>query len=338
MIFFKQIKAKFNFKSAKDAAYVLFFFTPIGAFIYLTKKFFFSGGRCKSNARLDGKTVIVTGSSTGIGKETAFDMARRGARVIMACRNLEKASEAADQIRKKTGNGNVAIEVLDLASFESIKQFCSKINETEQTIDILINNAGITVCPKWKTKDGYEMQFAVNYLGHFLLTNLLLEKIKKSASSRIVNVASIGYMFGKIVWDDINSDKSYGPISAYCKSKLAVVLFTRELAKKLKGTKVTTYSVHPGAVRSEAGRYLTDTYGWKVYIFIYLLYPWAMWFLKNTEEGAQTSIYCAVDENISHLSGSYFKDCRPKKLLPNALNDKDADKLWDISEKLTHLK
>lgn len=338
MYFFKQLKKKFNFNSAKDLAYILFILTPLGGFIYLTRKFFFSGGRCKSNARLDGKTVIVTGSSTGIGKETALDMARRGARVIMACRNLEKASKAADQIRKETGNGNVIIEILDLASFDSIRQFCSKVIEKEQKIDILINNAGITVCPKWKTKDGYEMQFGVNYLGHFLLTNLLLDKIKKSVAPRIVNVASIAYMFGKIDWDDLNSDKSYGPISAYCKSKLAVILFTGELAKKLKNTNVTTYSVHPGAIRSEAGRYLADTFGWKAHIFIYLLYPWALWFLKNTEEGAQTSIYCAVEENLSHLSGSYFKDCKPKKLLPHALNEKDANKLWDLSEKLTNLK
>ncbi|RNA31783.1 retinol dehydrogenase 13-like [Brachionus plicatilis] len=334
----KKLKSKLCFESVKDLAYFLFCLTPIGCFIFLTRKFYFSGGRCRSNVRLNGKTVIVTGSSAGIGKQTALDMARRGARVIMACRNLEKTSKVADQIRKETGNGNVAIELLDLASFDSIRQFCSRINEKEERIDVLINNAGVSICPKWTTKDGYELQFGVNYLGHFLLTNLLLDKIKKSAPSRIVNVASIVYIFGKIKWDDLNSEKSYGPIIAYCNSKLAIILFTRELAKKLKGTNVTTFSVHPGSIRSEAGRYLVDVYGWIAYFFQFLLKPWKLWFLKNAEEGAQTSIYCAVEEGLSDLSGSYFKDCQPGKLLPHALSDSDANKLWDLSEKLTNLK
>ena len=129
----------------------------------------------------------------GIGKETALDLAKRGARVILACRDLSKAIEAADFIRKQTGNGNVFVEILDLASLESVRQFSKKINKQEERIDILVNNAGIMACPKWNTKDGFEMQFGTNHLGHFLLTNLLLDKIKESGTARIVNVSSLAY-------------------------------------------------------------------------------------------------------------------------------------------------
>ena len=161
------------------------------SFFYFTKRFYFDGGSFNDKkTTLNGKTVIITGANTGIGKETAIDLAKRGARVILACRDLIRANEAAGEIRRVTGNGNVFVEILDLASFDSIRKFASKILAQEERIDILINNAGIMYCPKWKTKEGFEMQFGVNHLGHFLLTNLLLEKIKKSAPSRIVNVSS----------------------------------------------------------------------------------------------------------------------------------------------------
>ncbi|CAF0823755.1 unnamed protein product [Brachionus calyciflorus] len=317
--------------------YSLIGLVSTAAFIFLTKKFYFNGGKCYLKARLDGKTVIITGANTGIGKETALDLARRGARVILACRDLQKALEAAEEIRKKTGNGNVFVELLDLASLNSVRQFAEKINSQEENVDILINNAGIMMCPKWKTKDGFEMQFGVNHLGHFLLTNLLLDKLKKSTPSRIINVSSLAHEKGKINWDDINSDNSYDLQEAYRQSKLANVLFTRELAKRLNGTGVLTFSLHPGVVRTELGRYFSDSFGWKFYLAKILLVPISLWFFKDATQGAQTTIHCAVDESISALSGAYFSDCKPKKLLENALNDEDAKKLWEISEKLTKL-
>ena len=134
------------------------------SFIYMTKKFYFSGGRFNDkHTKLTGKTVIITGANTGIGKETALDLAKRGARVILACRDLARANKAAEEIRKQSGNGNVIVESLDLASFESIHSFSDKINAQEERIDILINNAGIMACPQWKTKDGFEMQFGGFY-------------------------------------------------------------------------------------------------------------------------------------------------------------------------------
>jgi nucleoside-diphosphate-sugar epimerase len=130
------------------------------SFIFLTKRYYFSGGRFNdTKTKLTGKTVIITGANTGIGKETALDMARRGARVILACRDLTRANKAAEEIRKQTGNGNVLVESLDLASLDSIRKFSSRINSQEERIDILVNNAGIMACPQWKTKDGFEMQF-----------------------------------------------------------------------------------------------------------------------------------------------------------------------------------
>lgn len=312
--------------------------TSVLSFIYLTKKFYFTGGKCYSKARLDGQTVIITGANTGIGKETALDMAKRGARVVLACRDLSKANTTAEQIRKQTGNGNVVVERLDLASLESVRDFCQKINNQENRIDILINNAGIMMCPKWKTKDEFEMQFGTNHLGHFLLTNLLLDKIKKSAPSRIVNVSSLAHEKGKMNWEDLMSEKSYDPQEAYRQSKLANVLFTRELADRLKGSGVVTFSLHPGVVRTELGRYFADLFGWKFYLIKLFLLPISWWFFKSSRQGAQTSIYCAVDENITGLSGQYFSDCKPKKLLPHALSETDTKKLWEISEELTKLK
>ena len=312
--------------------------TSIASLIYFTNKFYFSGGKCKSKARLDGKTVIVTGANTGIGKETALDMAKRGARVILACRDMDRANTAAEHIRKLSGNGNVDVEKLDLASFDSIREFSEKINSKEEKIDILINNAGIMMCPKWKTKDGFEMQFGTNHLGHFLLTNLLLDKIKSSAPSRIINVSSLAHEKGNMNWDDLNWEQSYEPQEAYRQSKLANVLFTKELATKLKGTDVVTFSLHPGVVRTELGRYFADVFGWKFYIIKFFLLPISFWLFKNSHEGAQTTIYCAVDENITSLSGMYFSDCAPKKMLPHALNKNDAKKIWEISEKLTKLR
>lgn len=162
----------------------------LAVFVFVSNRFYFAGSECKSKRRLEGQTAIITGANTGIGYETALDLAKRGARVILACRDAQRADEAANKIRKKSGNGNVIVELVDLASFESIRQFCQRIDENEPRLDILINNAAVFGCPKWHTKDGFEMHFGVNHLGHFLLTNLLLDKIKASAPSRIVNVSA----------------------------------------------------------------------------------------------------------------------------------------------------
>lgn len=292
-----------------------------------------AGGVCRSKAMLNGKTVLITGANTGIGKETAVDMASRGARVILACRDMTRANSAAEDIRKRSGNGNVVVKQLDLASLQSVRSLANDVLQNEDRLDILINNAGIMMCPKWKTVDDFEMQFGVNHLGHFLLTNCLLDLLKKSTPSRIVNVSSLAHERGKIHFDDINLDKNYEPQISYRQSKLANVLFSRELAAKLEGTGVTVYSLHPGVIRTELGRHFMPTIAlWKKILAV----PF-MAIIKSPWEGAQTTIYCAVDESQANVTGLYYSDCAPKEAAPQARDDEAARQLWDLSASMVGL-
>ncbi|XP_026099499.1 retinol dehydrogenase 11-like [Carassius auratus] len=292
-----------------------------------------AGGVCRSKARLDGKTVLITGANTGIGKETAVDMAKRGARVILACRDMDRANRAADEVRTRSGNGNVIVKMLDLASLQSVRALAKDVEQTEERLDILINNAGIMMCPQWKTEDGFEMQFGVNHLGHFLLTNLLLDLLKKSAPSRVVSVSSLAHDTGKIHFDDINLEENYDPLISYRQSKLANVLFTRELALRLKGTGVTTYTLHPGVINTELGRHFFPSLPlWKRLLFMPLFF-----FVKTPWQGAQTTIYCAVNESLQDSSGLYYSDCAVKEAAPQGRDDAAARRLWDLSASMVGL-
>ncbi|XP_072023833.1 retinol dehydrogenase 11-like [Amphiura filiformis] len=308
----------------------------VGGYVLLRMKL--TSAMCTSHTRLDGKTVIITGANTGIGKETARDLANRGARVILACRDVGKAQKAADYVRESTGNENIVIRKLDLASLASIRQFAKETLEEEDRLDILINNAGVMMCPRWETEDGFEMQMGTNHFGHFLLTMLLLDLIKKSAPSRIVNVSSEGYRIAKsgIDFEDIHHTTSYGPAEAYGRSKLANVLFTTELAKRLDGTGVTSYAVHPGAVETELSRNLPSAY--PIMFFLLRLASPIIWLLLKTPvQGAQTNIYCAVDESLRDVSGKYYSDCTEKETGKEANDEAAAKRLWDVSVKLVGL-
>lgn len=292
------------------------------------------GGVCRCLVRLDGKTVVITGANTGIGKETTKDMARRGARVIMACRDLTRAESAAEEIRKQTGNGNVAVRHLDLASLLSVRLFAKEFLCTEDRLDILINNAGVMMCPKWLTEDGFETQFAVNHLGHFLLTNLLLEKLKSSAPSRVVTVSSCVHQGGKIDFDDLFfTRRPYSSLESYQQSKLANILFSKELAHRLRGTGVTSYSLHPGVIRTELGRHWQN---WFPLLGPLLSAP-SLLLMKTPTEGAQTTIYCSVMPGLEALSGRYFSDCAEKPAAPQARDDAVAKRLWEESAQLVGL-
>lgn len=228
----------------------------LGVSLLLLRRYF-AGGICTSRAMMTGKTVVITGANTGIGKETALDLAKRKAKVILACRDIEKGKKAVSDIINESGNPNVVFRLLDLASLDSVRIFASELLAEEPTIDVLINNAGVMQCPHWKTVDGYEMQFGVNHLGHFLLTNLLLERLKQASAARIVVVSSRAYEWiNGIKFDDINSDNTYNPREAYAQSKLANILFTRALARRLQGSSVIVNCLHPGVIRTELGRHM----------------------------------------------------------------------------------
>ncbi|NXR29933.1 RDH12 dehydrogenase, partial [Zosterops hypoxanthus] len=285
-----------------------------------------AGGRCQSAARLEGKVVIITGANTGIGKETARDLAQRG-KVIIACRDIAKAEAAASEIRAETGNQQVIVKKLDLADTKSIREFAENFLAEEKKLHVLINNAGVMLCPYSKTADGFEMHLGVNHLGHFLLTFLLLECLKQSAPSRIVNVSSLAHHGGRIRFHDLQGEKSYNRGLAYCHSKLANVLFTRELARRLQGkfprqVGFTANALHPGSVSSELVRHsFVMSWLWKIFSF----------FLKSPCEGAQTSIYCAVAEELESVTGQYFSDCQPAYVSPRGRDDETAKKLWSVS-------
>ncbi|XP_032906380.1 retinol dehydrogenase 12-like isoform X1 [Amblyraja radiata] len=280
-------------------------------------------GNAWKTQMLDGKTVLITGANTGIGKETARDLAKRGAHIIIACRDIEKGDAAMKEIIKQSGNSNIMVKKLDLADTKSIREFAEQINKEQQQINILINNAGVMMCPYLKTEDGFELQFGVNHLGHFLLTYLLIDLIKQSGPARIINVSSAAHKMGKIQFDDLNSEKSYNSVKAYGQSKLANILFTRELARKLQGTNVSVFALHPGVVRTELARHLNAV----TRFGLSLLRP----FTKSPENGAETSIYCAVAPGLEKETGEYFSDCDRTTGSSDARNDQVAKKLWEVS-------
>lgn len=258
-------------------------------------------------------------------------MARRHAIVYMGCRDLAKCEEARKEIILSTKNKNVFCRELDLASFSSIKNFAKRFKAEQNRLDILINNAGVMrVSPRQVTNEGFEQQIGVNHLGHFLLTHQLLDYLKASTPSRIVNISSIAHARGFIDTSDFNSEKSYDPKKAYEQSKLANVLFTRELSKRLEGTGVTANSLHPGIVDTELMRHMgiVNSFFGKITVK-----PILWLFTKRPKAGAQTSLYCALEPSLEKVSGEYFADCKKAEMSETAMDDKMATWLWKLSEK-----
>ncbi|KAI4898066.1 hypothetical protein NFI96_018069 [Prochilodus magdalenae] len=294
-----------------------------------------TGGPCPSQAKIPGKTVVITGANAGIGKETARELAKRGGRIIMGCRDMEKCEAAAREIRGSTLNPHVYARHIDLASMKSIRSFAKMINQEEKRVDILINNAAVMRCPPGKTEDGFDMQLGVNYLGHFLLTNLLLDKMRDSAPSRVINLSSLAHIVGDIDFTDLNWDrKKFDTKKAYCQSKLAIVLFTRELARRLEGTGVTVNALHPGVVATELGRH---TGMHQSQFSSTVLSPFFYLLIKSPELGAQPSVYLAVAEELEGVTGCYYDVLTEKEPAPKALDQEVAVKLWDISASLVGL-
>ncbi|XP_053171861.1 retinol dehydrogenase 12 [Scomber japonicus] len=280
--------------------------------------------------QLKGKTTIVTGANTGIGKFIALDFARRGARVILACRSEPRGTAALEEIREKTGNSDVHLRLVDLSSLDSVREFAARILEEEKALHILVNNAGVSGLPRGITKDGLEVSFATNHLGPFLLTNLLLDLIKRSAPARIVNLSSVNHKKGHVDFSHFHGENlTYYMDKVYNHTKLHNVICTNELARRLEGTGVTANSVHPGIVMTEVLRH----YPLIVRLIFNLI---GFFFFKSAEEGAVSSIYCAVAEEMEGITGKYF-DCDCSLTLPGPLA-RDAAlavKDFEVCERLT---
>ncbi|XP_059326404.1 retinol dehydrogenase 13-like [Ammospiza nelsoni] len=285
----------------------------------------------KCPADLTGKTVIVTGANSGIGKCVAMELARRNARTILACRSPERGQEAVREIRAATGNPAVLLRLLDTGCMASVRAFAAAVLREEPRLDVLVNNAGVTGLPFTITSEGLEQTFATNYLGHFLLTNLLVELLKASAPARVVNVSSFRHSAG-------TADSGYltgqrrpgGHDAAYNSTKLMNVLFTAELARRLQGTGVTANALSPGVVSTSIMRHFSRP----VRVLFALLRP----FMKSPQQGAASTIFCSISEEAEGISGKYFdSSCRlalPSELARDAAL---ARKLWEASERLTGL-
>lgn len=288
---------------------------------------YFAGGVCTSRKSMEGKNVIITGANVGIGKDTARDLLKRGARVIMACRDQAKGEAARRELVEVSSK--VELHKLDLSSLASVREFAKVMRDSRIKIHVLINNAGVMQSPYTESKDGFELQMATNHLAHFLLTNLLLPQLRHTEEARIINVSSLAHLR---VFIDLNNlltaEKDYKKAQVYGETKMANVLFTKGLEKRLKGTNILVFALHPGGVDTEIGRHLQGAAVIKKII--------AMVILKTPAEGAQTTIYCATD--AQQAPNLYFSDCTVGWPNPVAVDGFLAECLWKKSAELVGLK
>lgn len=276
------------------------------------------------------KIAVVTGGNSGIGTWTVIGLAREGYRVVFTSRNPDKGQEALAQIKQASGSDDIECMQLDLADFDSIRSFAGQVLEACPRIDVLVANAGLVLSDRSETKQGIEMTFGVNHVGHFLLTDLLRDRLVESAPARVVVLASDAHRMARkgLNFDDLQNERDYSGFRVYGESKLANILFTRELARRLEGTGVTANAVHPGVV---ASGFAQDGdlkgllgFGWK------LMQP----FLLTPEKGARTSLYVATAPELEGKSGGYYAKSKPRTPLPAARDDEAAKRLWKVTEEI----
>ncbi len=274
-------------------------------------------------------TAIVTGATSGIGEVTARELARQGWSVGIVCRSRTRGESTQARIREATGC-EVALHLGDLAVQRDVRHVAAEILAAHPRIHLLVNNAGVVNLKRETTPDGIEAMLAVNHLAPFLLTRLLLERLRASAPARVVNVASEGHrMVRGMRWDDLGFERRFSWWRAYCQSKLANLLFTEELARKLEGSGVTANSLHPGAVATGLGA----NNGWVSRLVVPLLRP----FFRTPEQGAATSLHVATAPELDGVTGRYFADCREARPGRGAQDPAAARRLWEASEQLTGL-
>lgn len=275
---------------------------------------------------MQGKTVVITGATSGIGESAASALAARGADLALVCRSRVRGEATRERIEAAVGRSCVRLYEADFERLEDVRRVSDRLVQDLDRIDVLLNNAGVTMLRREETADGFEKTFAVNHLAPFLLTNQLLPKILETPGARIVNVASDAHRFAHLDLDDLQSKKRYSSMRVYGGSKLANLLFTEELARRVEGHDVRVWSLHPGAVATRLG---TNNGG-----IAKLLIPLLALFFKSPERGAETSIYLCSDPLVKEPNGTYFVDKRPRKPSARARDRSEAERLWLESERL----
>jgi NAD(P)-dependent dehydrogenase (short-subunit alcohol dehydrogenase family) len=276
---------------------------------------------------MEGKIVVLTGANTGIGKQTTVELAKRGARVVLACRDVARGEAAREEVSAMSeGRGQLEVYALDLSSLDSVRAFADKANGDLPRIDVLINNAGIFPQKASKTVDGFEAQFGVNFLGPFLLTNLLLDKLRTSAPSRIIHLTSMLHTKGTLDFESFRGDKPYKASVAYNQSKLANLVFSSELARRLEGTGVTSNAVHPGAISTD----ITREMPWIARKLIGFMF-------KDVAHGAKAPVMLATDPALADASGRYWKESAEKQPSDEAMDPAVGKRLWEESARMCGL-
>ena len=280
------------------------------------------------SADMSGKTCVVTGANSGIGKETALGLARMGARVLIVCRNKQKGEAAHEDICRAAGTSQIDLLIADISSQASVRALAKQISEKYQRLDVLINNAGAAVRTRTLSTDGIEMTIAGNHLGPALLTVLLVDLLKASAPARIVNVSSQAQRNARLDMSDLQFERrKYSPLAAYGQSKLLMNAFTFELARRLEGTGVTANCLHPGVVA-------TNIFGANPALVFRLILGVMRPFMLSPQQGAEVSLYVATSPEVANVSGKYFVKCRPAESNPLSRDPKVAAEIWNWTEKM----
>ena len=278
---------------------------------------------------MKGKTVLITGANGGIGKMTACNLAKMGAQVVMVARSQERGEAALGNVKAASGSDDVHLLLADLSSQTAVRQLAATFKANYDRLDVLINNAGAIFLKRKLSADGIEMTFALNHISYFLLTNLLLDMLKASSPARIINVSSVAHEMNPLNFDDLQSEKAYRGFQAYGKSKLANLLFTYELDRRLKGSGITVNALHPGFV----GTNFAKNNGRLVRLAMFFINKFAL----PPEKGAETPVYLAAAPEVAAVSGQYFYQKKTKRSSSASYDEAAAQRLWQISEQMTGL-